>query len=89
MPIEIRRLSDGSRWLIDSAGPGSFIREVKSKIKKDFKPAHPNGCRLVYNGKVLKSRHRVKHYKIPDGGTIDMDDTKNWSSSSSSSSSED
>ena len=89
MPIEIHRLSDGSRWLIPDVGPGTFVRDVKSKIRASFKPQFENGCRLIYNKKVLKSRHRLKHYKIEDNFVIDMDDRKNWSSSSSSSSSED
>lgn len=89
MPVEIRRLSDNSRWLIQDVGPGTFVREVKSKIRANFKPQFENGCRLIFNGKVLKSRHRLKHYRIEDYAVVDMDDRKNWSSSSSSSSSED
>lgn len=89
MPIFVTRLSDGSSWQFDDVGPGSFVRDLKSKIRKQFKPQFPNGCRLVHNKKVLKSRHRLKHYNIEDNGTVEMDDRKNWSSSSSSSSSED
>ena len=37
----------------------------------------------------MKSRHRLKHYGVLENGTIEMDDRKNWSSSSSSSDSED
>jgi len=43
----------------------------------------------MFEGKVMKSRHILQHYGVMDGNTIDMDDRKNWSSSSSSSDSED
>lgn len=89
MPVEIHRLSDGSRWVVPEVTPTSFVREVKSKIRANFKPQFENGCRLIFNKKVLKSRHRLKHYKINDYDVIDMDDRKNWSSSSSGSASED
>ena len=47
------------------------------------------GCRLMFAGKVMKSRHRLQHYGVMNNNTIEMDDRKNWSSSSSSSDSED
>lgn len=89
MPITVTRLSDGSSFRIEDIGPGSFVNSVKSRVRKEFAPQYKNGCRLMYAGKVLKSRHRLKHYRIEDDATIQMDDRKNWSSSSSSSSSED
>lgn len=89
MPVVVTRLSDGSSIVVDDIGPGSFVNSLKSKLRKDFAPQFKNGCRLIFAGKVLKSRHRLKHYKIEDNAVIQMDDRKNWSSSSSSSSSED
>ncbi|RNA27223.1 hypothetical protein BpHYR1_021664 [Brachionus plicatilis] len=89
MPITVKRLSDGSTYLLEDIDPGSFVNTVKRRIRKEFAPQFKNGCRLLFNGKVMKSRHRLKHYKVEDNGIIEMDDRKNWSSSSSSSSSED
>lgn len=89
MPITVQRLSDGSSYYIEDMGPGTFVNSVKSRIRKEFAPQFKNGCRLMFHGKVMKSRHRLKHYKVEDNETIQMDDRKNWSSSSSSSSSED
>jgi hypothetical protein len=89
MPIFVKRLSDGSSTYFDDITEGSFVRKLKRRLRKDFKPAQKNGCRLVFNGHVLKSRHTLKHYNIHDNSVVEMDDTKNWSSSSSSSSSED
>jgi hypothetical protein len=37
----------------------------------------------------MKSRHHLQHYGVMDNGNIEMDDQKNWSSSSSSSNSQD
>ena len=42
----------------------------------------------MFAGEVLKSRKRLKRYDIVDGEIIEMDDTKNWSDTSSSSGSE-
>lgn len=89
MPITVQRLSDGSTYFIEDIDPGTFVNTVKSRIRKEFAPQFKNGCRLLFNGKVMKSRHRLKHYRVEDNAVIQMDDRKNWSSSSSSSSSED
>lgn len=86
MPITVKRLSDNN-WMQFDFGPKDWVKKVKDECKANFKPAHPNGCRLMFNGKVMKSRHHLKHYKVTDGAEIIMDDRKNWSSSSSSSSS--
>lgn len=88
MPITVRRLSDNTTLKVD-LGPGDRVGELKRKLRADFPPHHPNGCRIVYNHKVLKSIHRMKHYGIKDNDEVHMDDTKNWSSSSSSSDSDD
>ena len=87
MPITVERLSDGATMTFNDIGPGSWVRSLKSAIRKDFIPKFKNGCRLMVGKKVMKSRHHLKHYKVNDNDTIQMDDRKNWSSSSSSSSS--
>jgi hypothetical protein len=90
MPVKVKRLSDNKvHELPDDISPKSFVKSVKSHLHKNFAPQFPNGCRLVFESKVMKSRHRLNHYGVMDGNTIDMDDTKNWSSSSSASNSED
>ena len=88
MTLTVHRLSDGATHTFN-LGPGDWVRSLKSALRKDFLPKYPNGCRLVFNGKVMKSRHHLKHYGVAEGGTVNMDDRKNWSSSSSSSSSTD
>ena len=89
MTITVVRLSDGSRHTFNDISPDSWVRSLKSALRKDFLPKYKNGCRLIFNKKVMKSRHHLKHYKISDNDTVEMDDRKNWSSSSSSSSSTD
>jgi hypothetical protein len=88
MPVKIKRLSDGATHDCAEFGPKSFVKSLKHHIKNEFLPKFPNGCRLKFQNKVLKSRHRLEHYNIYDNDTIEMDDRKNWSSSSSSSNSE-
>ncbi len=87
MPITVKRLSDGVTHKFDDIDPKTFIKSLKSEIKNVFKPKYPNGCKLKYANKVMKSRHRLQHYGVMDNETIEMDDQKNWSSSSSSSNS--
>jgi hypothetical protein len=89
MPITVVRLSDGASKTFDDISPSSWVRSLKSACRKDFLPKFPNGCRLKFGGKVMKSRHHLKHYKINESDTVEMDDRKNWSSSSSSSDSTD
>jgi hypothetical protein len=90
MPIVVIRLSDNQSYVLpEDFNEKKFVKSVKSQLRKNFVPKYPNGCRLKYNGKVMKSRHHLHHYGVVDGVTIEMDDRKNWSSSSSSSSSTD
>lgn len=88
MPVTIKRLSDNETYKIQEVGPTVTVKNLKNMIKKLFPPKHFNGCRLVFKGKVLKSKHSLKHYKVKDNDTIDMDDTKNWALSSTSDSEE-
>jgi len=69
-------------------GVDAKVKVLKEAIFTNLTPAHPKGCRLTFNGKVLKSRHKLKYYKIQDGATIEMDDSANWSDASSSSGSD-
>ena len=89
MPVTVVRLSDGAQRTYDEFGPKTWVKSVKSALRKDLLPKYPNGCRLIAGGKVMKSRHHLQHYGVMDNDTIEMDDRKNWSSSSSSSSSTD
>lgn len=88
MPIIVVRKSDGSQKEFNY-GPNDWVKSLKNELHTELPPAHPNGCKVRFNGKVLKSRHHLKHYKVIDGATLEMDDSKNWSSSSSSSDSTD
>ncbi len=67
------------------------MKDLKALLREKHKPQWPKGCRLLVKGKVMKSRHDLKHYGIKDGDNVDdiitMDDNKNWKSESSSSSS--
>ncbi len=87
MPVIVKRISDGKVHKFD-LGPDHKVRDLKHQAKAQIAPQFPHGCRLKFNGKVLKSIHRLKHYGIGDGAVIEMHDEKNWSSSSSSSDSE-
>jgi hypothetical protein len=88
MPIVIERKSDGSKHSFADVTLQTKVGELKKKILAEFAPANPRGTRLLYAGKVLKSVRKLKHYKMSENDTIVMDDTKNWSSDSSSSGSE-
>ncbi len=85
MTITIRRLSDNHKYDFYDVDPSDLVLKLKNRIKDDFMPSFPNGCRLIFEGKVLKSRHRLKYYNIKNEQIIDMDDRRNWSSSSSDS----
>ena len=89
MPIRVKRLSDGAVYELKDVSSKSFVQSAKTQLRKEFPPKYKNGCRLQFNGKVMKSRHHLKHYKVGDDTEIEMNDIKNWSSSSSSSSSTD
>ncbi len=89
MPVVVKRMSDNTLHVFPFVGPQSKVGDLKKLlVAGPAKPAHPRGTRLIFNGKVLKSKWKLKHYKIEDGNEILMDDRKNWSSDSSSSSSE-
>lgn len=89
MPITVTRLSDGAKHNFADINPKSFVKILKSAIKKEFTPKFPNSCKLKFEGKVMKSRHHLQHYGVMDNGNIEMDDQKDWSSSSSGSNSQD
>ena len=86
MPVKVVRKSDGESQVFEDITPGSTVNNLKDEIRKTFPPKYKGGCRLFFAGKVLKSRHHLKHYKIQDNAEIIMDDTNDWSSSSSDSS---
>ncbi len=88
MPVTVSRKSDGSLYTFGEIGVDVKVKLLKEAIFRSIPPAHPKGCRLTFNGKVLKSRHKLKYYKIQDGATIEMDDSANWSDASSSSGSD-
>ena len=84
MPITVKRLSDGQTKKFDIE-EHHRVRELKEKIQAEFAPKTPHGCRLItVHGKVMKSIHTLKHYQVGNNGEITMDDSKDWSSSSSS-----
>ncbi|CAF1155926.1 unnamed protein product [Rotaria magnacalcarata] len=65
------------------------IHDLKHELKRRLKPRSERGYRLIFRNKVLKGKHTLKHYGIKKGvndQAIAMDDTKDWKSSSSSSS---
>lgn len=73
------------------------VGELKTTIRAQLAPKFDQGCRLIYRGKVLRSKRTLKHYGLTNNqappnilgnSNIIMDDTKNWKSDSSSSSSE-
>ena len=85
MPITVKRLSDGQQHKFDDFNEQTRVHEIKNRLRAEFVPKFENGCRLMFNGHVLKSIHRLKHYSVQNNGVLEMNDTKNWSSSSSSS----
>ncbi|CAF1007920.1 unnamed protein product [Didymodactylos carnosus] len=94
--LTITRKSDGELLLL-TVDEKSIVSELKAELKSRLPPQHEQGCRLIYKGKVLKSKRTLKHYGLtknhqPPTGigntNIVMDDSKNWKSDSSSSSSE-
>lgn len=85
MPITVKRVSDGKTHVFADIDDTARVHTVKERLRAEFEPKFQNGCRLMFNGKVLKSIHRLKHYGINNGGVVEMNDSKNWSSSSSSS----
>lgn len=85
MPITVKRKSDGQTHKFDDLNEGTRVHDVKNRLRAEFTPKFENGCRLIFEGRVLKSIHRLKHYGVQNNGIVEMDDSKNWSSSSSSS----
>ena len=88
MPVTIFRKSDEASYTFEDLDGETKVRELKERIRNEFPPAHEKGCRLILNDDVLKSRKRLRRCGFEDGGTIEMDDTANWSDASSSSGSE-
>lgn len=88
MSVTVKRLSDNATKQFHVAETHR-VSELKKMIHADFAPHTPHGCRLISpHGKVMKSIHRLKHYNIGHNAVITMDDSKNWSSSSSGSDSD-
>lgn len=87
MPVTVKRVSDNKVFKADF-GPNDRVSELKKKLNAEFPPKFSNGCRLMFNGQVLKSIYRLKHYGIVENSEIEMNDSKDWDSSSSSSGSE-
>jgi hypothetical protein len=88
MPIIIKRASDNQTFTVADANEQTRVGDLKNKLKAQFPPKFAHGCRLLFHSKVLKSIHQLKHYGVEDNGTIEMDDRKDWKSSSSSSDSD-
>ena len=42
MPITVTRLSDGEKRTFEDIGPNSFVKNLKSEIKKSFLPVIMN-----------------------------------------------
>ena len=85
MPISVIRKSDGSVKTFGDMTETTHVHSVKKALRAEFAPKFENGCRLMFQGKVMKSIHRLKHYGVKNNDKIEMEDTRNWSSSSSSS----
>jgi hypothetical protein len=62
MPVVIKRISDGKTVTFAGIGPGNRVSELKKELRVHLAPKFEHGCRLVFQGKVLKSVHRLKHY---------------------------
>lgn len=94
--VTITRKSDDATVVI-VVHQKTTIGDLKKEIKSRLPPKFDEGCRLVYKGKVLRSKRTLKYYGLTTNqapphslgnSNIVMDDTKNWKSDSSSSSSE-
>ena len=94
--LTITRKSDDSTVVL-LFNEKATIGEVKQEIRNRRPPQFDEGCRLIYKGKVLHSKRTLKHYGLTNNqapphilgnSNILMDDSKNWKSDSSSSSSE-
>ena len=63
MPITVLRLSDNSKFVINEAGPGTFVNSIKSNVRKNFYPKFPNGnldyLYLLFFMRVI--RHTIQY----------------------------
>ena len=64
MQITIKRVSDGKTLNLANIDPNNRVSEVKKELHIQLAPQFEHGCRLMFNGKVLKSIHKLKHYSI-------------------------
>ena len=65
MPIKIKRKSDGKVFALpNTINPMTRVGELKKELHTNFKPKFEHGCRLIHNGKVLKSIHKLTHYGL-------------------------
>ncbi|CAF0756376.1 unnamed protein product [Rotaria sordida] len=94
--LTITRKSD-DEFIVILLHEMATIGELKTKLRTSLPPKFTRGCRLIFNGKILQSKRTLKHYGLTNNqapphvlgnSNILMDDTKNWKSDSSSSSSE-
>ncbi|CAF0736380.1 unnamed protein product [Rotaria sp. Silwood1] len=94
--LTITRKSDDA-FVVILLHEKATVGELKTQIRSTLPPKYTQGCRLIFNGKVLQSKRTLKHYGLTNNqapphmlgnSNILMDDTKNWKSDSSSSSSE-
>ncbi len=94
--VTITRKSDDSSVVL-LVNEKITVGELKKEIRTRLPPKFDQACRLIYKGKVLRSKRKLKHYGLTNNqapphvlgnSNIIMDDTKNWKSDSSSSSSE-
>lgn len=88
MPISVVRKSDGKAKAYPDLDENTRVHHLKGLLKAELTPRYEHGCRLIYKGKVMKSLHKLKHYGVKNGDSIEMEDSRNWSSSSSSSADE-
>ena len=64
MPITVKRVSDGKTIKLDTINPDHRVSDVKKELHVKLAPQFEHGCRLMFNGKVLKSIHKLKHYSM-------------------------
>lgn len=94
--ITITRKSD-DKSIVLVVNEKITIGELKKQIRAQLPPQFEQSCRLLHQGRVLRSKRSLKHYGLKNNQALPhvlgntclvMDDTKNWKSDSSSSSSE-
>ena len=89
MSINIKRLSDAKTMKLEVDPNVATVAELKSKIRKEFPPSCVMGCKLSFNGELLKSEDTLKECGITANATIEMDDSENWESESTENSDSD